>query len=145
MQILFHHGGVHAEDAAGHGVAGVGDFEFGALQDHLDNFLLEFLRPQVRVFQFDLVDHVDTEVQVHGFVAQDVLELLGDAGHLVAAAHAEDLGKAAVEEDTFGDHIESDEVAQQFLVVFRGAGFEGGVAEALGVFEAPRGFVGNAG
>lgn len=94
----------------------------------------------MRVFDFDLVDHVDAEVQVHGFVAQDVLELLGDAGHFVAAAHGEDLGEAAVEEDAFQNAVVGDQVAQQFFVGFDGAGFELRIGDRTGVFEAPGGF-----
>lgn len=94
----------------------------------------------MRVFDFDLVDHVDAEVQVHGFVAQDVLELLGDAGHFVAAAHGEDLGEAAVEEDAFQDAVVGDQVAQQFFVGFDGAGFELRIGDRAGVFQAPGGF-----
>lgn len=89
------------------------------------------------VFDFDLVDHVDAEVQVHGFVAQDVLELLGDAGHFVAAAHGEDLGEAAVEEDAFQHAVVGDQVAQQFFVGVRGAGFELRIGDRTGVLQAP--------
>lgn len=91
----------------------------------------------MRVFDFDLVDHVDAEVQVHGLVAQDVLELLGDAGHFVAAAHGEDLGEAAVEEDAFQYAVVGDEVAQQLFVGVDGAGFELRIGDRTGVFQAP--------
>ncbi len=94
----------------------------------------------MRVFDFDLIDHVDAEVQVHGFVAQDVLELLGDAGHFVAAAHGEDLGEAAIEEDAFQNAVVGDQVAQQFFVGFDGAGFELRIGDRTGVLEAPGGF-----
>ena len=87
FEVVLHHRGVHAQYAAGHGVAGVFDFQLGALENHLGRFVLHLGIPQVWVFDFDLVDHVDAEVQVHGFVAQDVLELLGGTGHFVAAAH----------------------------------------------------------
>ena len=93
------------------------------------------------VFDLDLVDHVDAEVQVHGFVAQDVLELLGGAGHLVAAAHGEDLGEAAVEEDAFQDAVVGDEVAQEFFVRLDGAGLEGRIGDGAGVLEAPGGLL----
>ena len=116
MQVFLHHGGVHAQHAAGHGVAGVGDLQLGALDDHAHRLALEVLGPQMRVFQLDLVDDVDAEVEVHGLVAEDVLELLGDAGHLVAAAHGEDLGEAAVEEDAFQYAVERDQVFQQCFV-----------------------------
>lgn len=91
----------------------------------------------MRVFDFDLVDHVDAEVQVHGLVAQDVLELLGDAGHFVAAAHGEDLGEAAIEEDAFQHAVVGDEVAQQLFVGVDGAGFELRIGDRTGVFQAP--------
>ena len=71
-----------------HSVAGVLDLQLGALQDHLDR--LPAGTPRVHrcgVLQLDLVDHVDTEVEVHGFIPQDVLELLCNAGHLVTATH----------------------------------------------------------
>ena len=89
------------------------------------------------VLQLDLVDHVDAEVQVHGLVPQDVLELLRHAGHFVAAAHGQDLAEAAVEEDTLGDGVEADQVAQQFLVGFRSAGLEVRVGQGVCVAETP--------
>ena len=55
----------------------------------------------MRVFQLDLVDYIDAKVHVHGLVAQDVLKLLRGSGHLVASAHGQDLGEAAVEENAF--------------------------------------------
>jgi len=64
------------------------------------------------VFQFDLVDDVDTKIEVHGFVAKDVLELLSDAGHFIAATHGEDLAESAVKEDAFGDTAKGDKVAE---------------------------------
>ncbi len=97
----------------------------------------------MRVFQLDLVDDVDAEVHVHGLVAQDVLELLGGAGHLVAAAHGEDLDEADIEEDAFEDHIEGDQFPQQLLVVLRGAGVEVGVGQVLGVGQGPFGLAGD--
>jgi hypothetical protein len=47
----------------------------------------------VRVFDLDLVDNVDAEVQMDALVARDVLVLLGDTDHLVAAAERQDLRK----------------------------------------------------
>lgn len=145
LEVVLHHRGIHAEYAAGHGVAGVFDFQLGALQDHLGGFVLHGGIPQVGVFDLDLVDHVDAEVQVHGLVTQDVLELLGDAGHLVAAAHGEDLGEAAVEEDAFQHAVVGDQVAQQLLVRFDRAGVEGRVGDGAGVLEAPGGLFRDAG
>lgn len=145
LQVLFHHGGVHAEYAAWHGVAGVLDFQLGAFQDHLGGLVAHLLVPQVRVFQFDLVDYVHTEVHVHGFVTQDVLELLGHASHFVATAHGEDLGEAAVEEDAFQYAVERDQVFQQGLVGFHGAGFEFRVGQVAGVLDAPLRFFGDGG
>ena len=121
------------------------DFQLGAFQDHQRGLIAHLLVPQVRVFQFDLVDHVDAEVHVHGFVAQDVLELLGDAGHLVAAAHGQDLGEAAVEEDAFQHAVERDQVLEQRLVGLRGAGGELRVRDFTGVVDTPLCLLGHRG
>ncbi len=67
--------------------------------------------------------------------------MLGDAGHLVAAAHGEDLGEAAVEEDAFQHAVVGDQVAQQFLVGLDGAGVELRIGDGAGVLEAPGGFL----
>jgi ribonucleoside-diphosphate reductase beta chain len=45
------------------------------------------------------VNHVDTKVQVHRFITQDVLELLSNTVHLVTTTHTQNLSKATVEED----------------------------------------------
>lgn len=107
----------------------------------VDHFLLEGFGPQLRVFDFDLVDHVDAVVEVHRFVAQDVLELLGGAGHHVAAAKRQHLDKADVEEDPLHEDVEADEVAQQALIGGGGAGVEIGVAEFLGELQFKGGLV----
>ena len=83
------------------------------------------------VFDFDLVDDVDAEVHVHGFVTQNILELLGGAGHFIAASQGENLNKTDVEKDSFEDDVKGDEFAQQFLVIFRRSGLEGGVASDI--------------
>ena len=67
---------------------------------------------------------VDAEVAVHRFVARDVLVLLGGAGHLVLAAHGQDLHEADVEEQAFHDAGEGDEDFPAGLVGLQGAGFE---------------------
>lgn len=140
LEVILHHRRVHAQHAAWHGVTGVFDLQLGTLQDHLGSLFLHRGIPQVRVLDLDLVDHVDAEVQVHGLVTQDVLELLGDAGHLVAAAHRQDLGEAAVEEDAFQDAVVGDQVAQQLFVGLDGAGVELRVRDGAGVLQAPGGF-----
>lgn len=38
------------------------------------------------ILEFDLVNGFDTKVQVYRFVAQDVLKLLGNPHHFVAAS-----------------------------------------------------------
>ena len=81
-------------------------------------------RPQVRVLELDLVDEVDAEVAVHGLVAQDVLVLLGGAGHLVLAAQCEDLREADVEEQAFHQAGKNDQALEQGLVGFGRAGVE---------------------
>ena len=69
--------------------------------------------------------------------------MLGHAGHLVAAAHGENLGEATVKEDALGHRVEADQVAQQFLVCLRGAGVEIGIAQGVGVAQAPGRFFGD--
>ena len=69
----------------------------------------------MRIFKLDLVDHVDTKVQMHRLITEDVLELLCNARHFVATPHRQDLGEAAVEEDTLCHTIKADQVAQQLL------------------------------
>ena len=137
LKVLLEHGCVQAQHAAGHGVVGVLALQVDGVADHLHQFLLEVLGPQVRVLDLDLVDHVDAEVHVHGLVAQDVLELLGGAGHLVAPAHAQDLDEADVEEDALEDDVEGDQLTQELAVVLRGAGVEVGVGQVLGVGQGP--------
>ena len=145
MQVLFHHRRIHAQHAAGHGVARVLDLDLRSFQDHLDDFLLEVLGPQLRVFQLDLVDDVYAEVQVHGLIAQDVLELLRHAGHLVATPHGENLCEAAVKENAFSDCIEPDQVSQQLLVGFGSARMKIGIAQRMGMTQAPGRFLGHRG
>ena len=95
------------------------------------------------VFELDLIDHIDTKVQVHGLIAQDVLELFCYAHHLITAAHREDLGKATVEENTLSDGIEPNQIAQQSLIRFCGAGVEVGVTQLVRMAEAPGRFFGD--
>jgi hypothetical protein len=75
-------------------------------------------------FHLDRVDQVDAEVAVHRLVAQDVPVLLGGAGHLVLAAHCQDLGEADVEEQAFHQSGEHDDRLQQLLVGLERAGLE---------------------
>ncbi len=128
-QVFLEHAGVQAQHATRHGVFGVGVFQLHRLLEQLDDFGLEAVGPQLRVFQLDGVDQVDAEIAVAGLVTQDVLVLLGSAGHLVLTAEGEDLHKADVEEQTFHDAGKHDQRTQQFLVVFQGAGLEGRVAQ----------------
>lgn len=140
VHVLLAEAGAQAEETVGHGVAAVGGFELCGAAEHVADFGLEGVGPEVRVFGFDLVDNVDTEVEVDRFVAQDVLILLGDADHFVAAAEREDLREAGVEPHAFEDDVEGDEVAEEGLVRVAGTGGEGGVAEMLRVLERPCGF-----
>ena len=91
---------------------------------HAADLVLERLGPQMRVLDLDLVDDVDAEVQMDALVAQDVLILLGDADHLVAAAEREDLREAGIEPHALEDDVEGDEIAQEGLVGLRRAGRE---------------------
>src|SRR5690606_21408269 len=137
LQVFLHHGRVHAEYTTRHGVARILDFQLGTFEDHLRGLVAHFRIPQVRVLDLDLVDHVDAEVHVHGFITQDVLELLGNAGHLVATTHGQDLGEAAVEEDALKYAVKGDQVLQQRLVLFHRAGGEGRVGQLARVLDAP--------
>lgn len=74
---------------------------------------------------------------MHGFVTQDVLELLGGAGHLVTAAHGEDLGEAAIEEDAFQYAVVGDQVLEELAIGLRGTGLELGVGDRASVLQAP--------
>ena len=138
VEVLFHHRCVHAQHTSRHSVAGVLDLECSALKNHLGHFFLELFRPKMWVFQFDLVDHVDTKVQMHRLVTEDVLELLRDACHLVAAAHRQDLREAAIEKDALRDAIETNQVAQQLLVSLDGAGAKVGVGQLVRMTNRPR-------
>ena len=91
----------------------------------------------MRVFDLDLVDHVDAKIHVHGFVTQDVLELFSNASHLVASTHGQNLGKANIEEDAFEHDVERDQFTQKFLVVFRSAGLEIRISQVLGKRQRP--------
>ena len=108
-QVAFEHGGVQAEHTARHGVFGVTVFQFNGFQKQRIDFGFELSGPQLGVFEFDLVDQVDTEVAVHGFVAQDVLVLLGSAGHLVLTAQGQNLGETHVEEQAFHEASKHDQ------------------------------------
>ena len=104
-------------------------------------FFLHLGIPQMRVFDFDLVDHIDTDVQVHRLIPQDVLELFGHAGHFVAAAHGQNLGEAAVKEDAFQDAVVRHQITQQLFISLNGAGFELRIGDRAGVLEAPGGLL----
>lgn len=136
---------VEAEDAVGEDVPGVGDFEFHGFVDFVEDALLEFGGPQVGVFGFDAVDEVDAEVEVDGFVSEDILELFSDACHTVLAVEAEDHDEAGVEEDAFHDDVVADEVFEELLGAVEGFGGEvvgqdgGGEFHLEGVFSGDGG------
>lgn len=115
---------VEAEDAGGEDVPGVGDFEVHGVFDLVEDALLEFGGPDFGVFGFDAVDEVDAEVEVDGFIAEDILELFSDAGHAVLAVEAEDHNEAGVEENAFHDDVVADEVFEELLGAFEGGGGE---------------------
>ena len=92
----------------------------------------------MRILELDLVDDVDAEVHMHGFIAHDVLELLGNPRHFVATTHRQDLHKTDIEEDALEHHIERHQIAQQTLVGLHGPRVEGRIAQALGEPEGPR-------
>src|SRR3546814_19476814 len=79
--VALEHGGIEAQHATRHGVLGITVFELDGLLEQRLDLRLEFRSPEVRVLELELVDQVDAEVAVHRLVAQDVLVLLGGAGH----------------------------------------------------------------
>ena len=82
--------GVEAEDAAGQAVLRVGDLQLDGLLDHLVDLDLKLGRPHLGVFLLDPVDEIDSEVEVDGLVAHDVLELFAHAGQSVLPVEGED-------------------------------------------------------
>ena len=78
-----------------------------------------------------VIDQVDAEIAVHRLVAQDVLVLLGGAGHLVLPAEREDLREPDVEEEAFHQAGEDDQRLEQLLVVLRRAGVEVGIHDRV--------------
>ena len=85
----------------------------------MTEFSLELRRPCVGIFRFDGVDEVDAEIQMHGFVAEDVLELFTNARQPVLAVEREDHHKTAVEKNAFHDDVETGEVFEELLDPFR--------------------------
>jgi len=130
-QVALEHGCVHTQHATWHGVFGVSVFKFYGLDEQGLDFFLECGSPETGILQLELVDQVDAEVAVHGLVAQDVLVLLGGAGHLVLPTQRQDLREANVEEKTFHQAGENDQRFEQGLVVFVCASVEVRVADGL--------------
>ncbi|MPM28075.1 hypothetical protein SDC9_74592 [bioreactor metagenome] len=123
-QVALEHRRIQTQHAARHGVFGVGVFKIDGLVEQRLDFFLELGRPQVRVFELELVDQVDAEIAVHRLVAQNVLVLLGRAGHLVLTAQRQNLREANVEEQAFHQAGEHDQRLQQRLVGLGRAGVE---------------------
>jgi hypothetical protein len=90
----------------------------------VDDVLLEFRRPQLRLLLLDGVDHIHAEVQVLRLVAHDVLDLLSGTRELVLALEAEHDREGGVEEDAFHDEREDDHVLEELLIVLEGARLE---------------------
>ena len=108
------------------------DFDIHGIGDQRRDFLLELRPPEVRIFDFNLVDDIDPEVHVHGFITKNVLELFGGPGHLISPAHGQDLSEADVEEDPFKNDVERDQVAQKPLIRFGCSGDKGGITQRAG-------------
>ena len=83
--------------------------------DELDDASLKFGGPKIGIFFFNSIDEVDAEIEVDGFIAEDILELLANAGHFVLSVEGQDHHKAAIEEDSFHDDVVADEVFEEFL------------------------------
>ncbi len=142
-QIAFEHGGVHAENASGHGVFCVAVFKFYSFGKELGNFCLELARPQMGVFKFDLIDQINAEIAVHGLVAQDVLVLLGSTRHLVLTTQSQNLCEADIKEEAFHEAGENNQRLQQHLIVLGRAGVEVGIHDRLNVGDQELIFVAN--
>lgn len=132
LDVVAEEGGVEAEDAARHAVLGVGDFEADGLADHVADFALVFGGPDAGVFVADAVDEVNAEVEVDGFVAHDVFELLADADHFVLAFEGEEHDEAGVEEDAFHDDVKADEVFEEVAQPLGGGGAEAVLDDVFG-------------
>ena len=83
----------------------------------------------MRILNFDLIDQIDAEIQMHRLVAQDVLEFFRRADHLVLAPEAEHLHEADVEEQPFHDHVIANQIAQKAPIGLDRSGFEIGIRE----------------
>jgi len=138
MHVGFAQRGVQPEKAARHGVPAVRSFQLRRRTDHGADIFLECSRPKMWVLDFDLIDDVDAEVQMDRFVTQDILVLLGDSDHLVAAAKRKDLRKAGVEPHAFEYDIEGNEVTQECLVRLWRSRLEIPVVKVLRVLQRPR-------
>src|SRR5690606_4833853 len=123
-QVGLEHRRVQAQYAAGHRVFRIRVLKLDGLLEQLRNFFAEGRRPEMRVFELDGVDEVDTEIAVHRFIAQDVHVLFGRSRHLVLAAQCQDLREADVEKQAFHQAGEYDERLQQRLIRLRRARLE---------------------
>ena len=93
--------------------------------------------------KFDLIDQINTEITVHRLVTQDVLVLLGRAGHLVLATQGQDLGEADVKEQPFHEASKHDQRLEQGLVGFDGARVEMGIHDRVNEWDQEFVFVAN--
>ena len=62
LQVLFHHTRIHAKHTARHRVSRIFNLKRRSLKNHLNNFLLKRLGPQVRILEFDLIDYIDAKI-----------------------------------------------------------------------------------
>jgi hypothetical protein len=93
LYVLFESGGVHSEDTFRENFFCKSVFKNNGAADEVNDVLLEFLRPEFRLFFFDGIHNIDTEIQVLGLVAHDVLNLLGGTNELVLALETKHDGK----------------------------------------------------
>src|SRR6267154_5971092 len=78
----------------------------------------------MRIFFFDSIDEINSEIKMDSFIAQYVLELLTDACHPILAMEGEDHHKSAIEENPFHDEIITDQILEKFLRAFRSSSGE---------------------
>src|SRR5260363_144931 len=108
-QIFFEHQCIQSQYAARHRIFRITVFEIDRLTEQFTYLSAEMARPQMRICQLDLVDEIDAKIAMKRFIAQDVLILLGGAGHFVLPPYSQNLRKTDIENQTFHHAREHDQ------------------------------------
>jgi len=123
-QVAFEHGRIEPQHAARHGVLSVAIFKFHGLHEQRLDFSFELSRPEAWIFKLELVDQINTEVAVHGLVAQNVLVLLSCARHFILPTQCQNLREPDVEEQAFHQAGKHNQRLEQCLIGFVRTGFK---------------------